>query len=200
MCIWALSTANSISEWLLYHTVLGTHFTPSMRLYSETDSLLCYQQTGEKPSQSWTWWHMLVIPALGKYRQNGQGVQGSPQLQSVFKISLGFGWPCLQQTNYNNNKSSQDKCHIIPFCFHKPVRQVSISSFNKGRNRLKWLYDLLKVIRVVSDSLRLSPGWRDFRIWIANHHDGQGIGKQNFKCFSNSSLTRPDQYVSVTFH
>ena len=54
------------------------------------------------------WWHMPLIPALGRQRQ---GVQGQPGLQSEFQDSQGYKEkPCLE--NKNENKQTNKNLYI----------------------------------------------------------------------------------------
>jgi hypothetical protein len=52
------------------------------------------------------WWHMPLIPALGRQRQVNFWVRGQPGLQSEFQDSQGYTEkPCLEkQTNKQTNK------------------------------------------------------------------------------------------------
>ena len=44
------------------------------------------------------WWHMPLIPALGRQRQADFWVQGQPGLQSEFQYSQGYTEkPCLEK-------------------------------------------------------------------------------------------------------
>jgi hypothetical protein len=48
--------------------------------------------------QGWAWWHMPLIPALGRQRQVDFWVQGQPGLQSEFQDSQGYTEkPCLEK-------------------------------------------------------------------------------------------------------
>jgi len=55
------------------------------------------------------WWHMPLIPALGRQKQVDFLVQGQPGLQSEFKNSKVYPKkPCLKKTNNNNKKRPYD--------------------------------------------------------------------------------------------
>jgi hypothetical protein len=59
----------------------------------------CFVLVFKKKSCSQAWWHMPLIPALGRQRQ--KKVRGQPGLQSEFQDSQGYTEkPCLEkQTN-----------------------------------------------------------------------------------------------------
>jgi hypothetical protein len=61
--------------------------------------------TSSKNKQAGRWWHMPLIPALGKQRQVDFWVQGQPGLQSEFQDSQGYTEkPCPKKTNKQNRK------------------------------------------------------------------------------------------------
>jgi hypothetical protein len=53
------------------------------------------------------WWHMPLIPALGRQRQANFWVRGQPGLQSEFQDSQGYTEkPCLKNKNKNKTKGT----------------------------------------------------------------------------------------------
>jgi hypothetical protein len=51
------------------------------------------------------WWHMPLIPALGRQRQADFWVWGQPGLQSEFQDSQGYTEkPCLEKTKTTTTK------------------------------------------------------------------------------------------------
>jgi hypothetical protein len=54
------------------------------------------------------WWHMPLVPALGRQRQVDFWVRGQPGLQSKFQDSQGYTEkPCLKKpTNQPNNQKN----------------------------------------------------------------------------------------------
>jgi hypothetical protein len=78
----------------------------------------------ESAKMGWVWWHMPLIPALGRQRQVGFWVRGQPGLQNEFQDSQGYTEkPCLEENNNNNNKVLKWAlcpqlilCHIPKYC------------------------------------------------------------------------------------
>ena len=71
---------------------------------------------GQKESRTETegivrrWWHMLLIPALGRQRQVNLWVQGQPSLPSEFQDSQGYTEkPCLKQKQKQKTKNKKQK-------------------------------------------------------------------------------------------
>jgi hypothetical protein len=63
------------------------------------------------------WWHMPLIPALGRQRQRQADfrVRGQPGLQSEFQESQGYTEePCLKQKT-KQNKTKQNKTLLLWF-------------------------------------------------------------------------------------
>jgi hypothetical protein len=63
------------------------------------------------------WWHMPLIPALGRQGQANFWVQGQPGLQSEFQDSQGYTEkPCLEKQHKTKQKPAQcDKPGIKVF-------------------------------------------------------------------------------------
>jgi hypothetical protein len=56
------------------------------------------------------WWHMPLIPALGRQRQTDFWVRGQPGLQSEFQDSHGYTEkPCLRKKESENKKAKTNK-------------------------------------------------------------------------------------------
>jgi hypothetical protein len=56
------------------------------------------------------WWHMPLIPALGRQRQANFWVWGQPGLQSEFQDSQGYTEkPCLQKQKTKTIKTKNKK-------------------------------------------------------------------------------------------
>jgi hypothetical protein len=63
-----------------------------------------------KATISWAWWHMPLIPALGRQRQVNFLVRGQPGLQSEFQDSQGYTEkPCLEK----KKKKEEEEATII---------------------------------------------------------------------------------------
>jgi hypothetical protein len=57
------------------------------------------------------WWHMPLIPALGRQRQADFWVRGQPGLQSEFQDSQGYTEkPCLEK---NKTKQKNDGGKVL---------------------------------------------------------------------------------------
>jgi hypothetical protein len=61
------------------------------------------------------WWHLPLIPALGRQRQADFWVRGQSGLESEFQDSQGYAEkPCLEKTNKNKVSSSNMECLDVP--------------------------------------------------------------------------------------
>jgi hypothetical protein len=59
------------------------------------------------------WWHMPLIPALGRQRQVDFWVRGQPGLQSEFQDSQGYTEkPCLKKKNRFFMQRKKTKQHV----------------------------------------------------------------------------------------
>ena len=81
------------------------------------------------------WWHMPLIPALGRQKQVDFWVQGQPGLQSEFQESQGYTEkPCLKnkQTNKSilNYTRTPGRYHHSPPCTVNLGQLVQVSKFS----------------------------------------------------------------------
>jgi hypothetical protein len=105
---------------------------------------------------SWQWWHMTLIPALGRQRQADFWVWGQPGLQSELQDSQGYiENPVLKnkQTNKQTNKTQNRKKKKENSMMN--ARGWSISKSTSSTNRIEIILklDLIHMI------------WRYYEKW-----------------------------------